>query len=221
MNNTVNTKQRIREAAVDVFAIHGFKTATVRQICEKAGANVAAVNYYFKDKQGLYAAVIEDIFSAGFKAYPPDMGLDTDAPPEERLRIYIRAFFFRMIGDKGWMKYGSHARLMVREFAEPTPALDRLVETYIRPQKEILSAIVTELLGPAANTERLTRCTLSVAGQCLHYAVARPIIERVTEGYGPKAEDIDRITDHITRFSLGGIREIREEFTNEKRNVKK
>ena len=49
----------ILEAALDVFAEHGFAAATVRQITELAGVNVAAVNYYFHSKDGLIRDVLE------------------------------------------------------------------------------------------------------------------------------------------------------------------
>ena len=49
-----DTEKRLLEAAGEVFAEFGYRAATVRQICEKAGANIAAVNYYFGDKEKLY-----------------------------------------------------------------------------------------------------------------------------------------------------------------------
>ena len=53
-----STKKRLIEAAGSLFADKGFKETTVRDICEQAGANVAAVNYHFGDKEKLYGEVI-------------------------------------------------------------------------------------------------------------------------------------------------------------------
>ena len=58
LNNKKGTEQRLLEAAGEVFAESGYRGATVRQICEKAKANLAAVNYYVRDKDGLYLAVM-------------------------------------------------------------------------------------------------------------------------------------------------------------------
>ena len=52
-----NTRTRLLKAAAEVFAEHGYENATVRQICTRAGANVALVNYHFGDKLELYTEV--------------------------------------------------------------------------------------------------------------------------------------------------------------------
>jgi len=49
----LETRGRVLNAAARLFAEHGFATVTVRDICNKAGANVAAVNYHFGGKDGL------------------------------------------------------------------------------------------------------------------------------------------------------------------------
>jgi AcrR family transcriptional regulator len=55
------TEKRLLEATGAIFAEHGYRSATVRQICEKARANIAAVNYHFGDKEGLYRAVLRSV----------------------------------------------------------------------------------------------------------------------------------------------------------------
>ncbi|MEZ6108609.1 MAG: TetR family transcriptional regulator [Pirellulaceae bacterium] len=56
---TLGTKERLVQAAGPIFARSGFAEATVREICDSAGANLAAINYHFGDKWGLYVATIE------------------------------------------------------------------------------------------------------------------------------------------------------------------
>ena len=55
----LSARERIIDAATDIFGTHGFKAATLRAIANLAGVNVAAVNYYFGDKQGLYGEVVQ------------------------------------------------------------------------------------------------------------------------------------------------------------------
>lgn len=55
-----DTKEQILEVARELFATHGYNGASVRQIAEKAQVNIAAINYHFVSKEGLYWSVISD-----------------------------------------------------------------------------------------------------------------------------------------------------------------
>src|SRR5262245_12146367 len=138
------TRTRLLEAAGEVFAERGFRDATVREICTRAGANIAAVNYYFRGKEGLYAQVVDYAQSCMRQAYP--LHIDSGAPAEDRLVQFIRAFLWRVLDDArpAW-----HTKLMSREMVEPTAALDRVVANTIRPTFLALSQILAELLPGA------------------------------------------------------------------------
>ena len=144
------TEQRLLEAAGEIFAEFGYRAATVRQICEKAGANVAAVNYHFRDKEGLYLAVLRSVPDAQAEKYPAQSGLSRDATPEQQLRGYVQTLLQRVFdaGRPGW-----HAKLLARELAEPTRALDTLLEDVARPLHQELRGIVRRLLGSGATDE--------------------------------------------------------------------
>ena len=93
------TRARLIEAAGEVFAAHGFQAATVREICTRAGANVAAVNYHFRDKMGLYAAVLENSLCA---TPPVDLRqlIEQSKTPENALRDMIHRMLKRMYGKR-------------------------------------------------------------------------------------------------------------------------
>ena len=61
------TKARLLEAAGEEFAEKGFELARVRAICERAGANLAAVNYHFGDKEQLYVEVLREAHRCGLE----------------------------------------------------------------------------------------------------------------------------------------------------------
>jgi len=207
--NHEDTKARLLEAAGEVFAQYGFRVSTVRQICKRARTNVGSVNYHFRDKKGLYAAVFRHSLQLATNRYPPDLGITPEAGPEEKLRAYIHSLLLRLMagGLPAW-----HGKLMALEIADPSGAIDDVLENSIRPLHTYLADIVRELIHEerSADTE-LSHDTfmtsLSIAGQCLHYHIARQWIEALR----PRSFDltcIERIADHITRFSLGGIREL-------------
>jgi AcrR family transcriptional regulator len=198
------TRERLMAAAGEVFAERGFRDATVREICQRAGANVASVNYHFGDKRRLYAEVIRDAHRAAMSKYPSDLGLEPGASVEQRLHAFVRAFFFRIFdeGRPAW-----HGKLIAREIADPTDALDDIVDEGIRPHFMALRAIVTELLGGGTpDPDRLRYGAWSVVGQCLFYFHAQPIVRRLhpAQSFGPA--DIEALARHVTDFSLAGIR---------------
>src|SRR5580692_3171625 len=135
------TRRYLLEAAAEVFAEVGFRAATVRQICLRAGANIAAVNYHFGDKEKLYRAVLQETFQASVKKYPADFGLPPKATPEQRLRAFIQSFLLRIFSEGPSARHG---KLMAREMIEPTGALDAIVKDEIRPMSDVLNSIVTD-----------------------------------------------------------------------------
>ncbi len=203
-------KARLIEAAGEVFAHRGFRSATVREICRRAGVNVAAVNYHFRDKEGLYVAVLEHSLQLARRNYPPDLGLRDEATPEEKLRAFIYSLLLRILGEgvPAW-----HGKLMAREISDPTDALDKLVKSSIRPLHVYLVSIICELIqeekpAKGERSDEIFLCAMSIIGQCLQHFTGRRIVAALRpKSFDPA--DIEGIADHITRFSLVGIRGVR------------
>lgn len=206
------TRKRLIDAAGQTFARHGFRAATIREICRRANAGISAVNYHFRDKQGLYEAVFEYSHRWAVEKYPHDLGLDHGATPEERLRAFIRSFLLRGLGD-GFPAW--HGKLIALEMANPSGVLSKVAQTAIRPMDEILEGIVRELFrkeNPSREPDEdsVRTCRLSIVGQCIFQIHARQFMQ-LDE---PKVLDPPRIAaiaDRIYRFSMGGIRAIAAE----------
>jgi TetR/AcrR family transcriptional regulator, regulator of cefoperazone and chloramphenicol sensitivity len=202
--NEEDTRQKILNAAGEVFAEHGFEGATVRAITERADVNLAAVNYHFRDKAELYNRVVVDACSA--RAAVRDTLAEAPESPEKRLRSLISHFLEYMLGPDRpiWKR-----RLMAREMANPTTALDELIEKNIRPlREEFLLPTLRELTGGRFSRRQLSLIGASVMAQCLYYHQSRPIIERLSPDFKIDKAVLEEITDHITRFSLAAIAEL-------------
>ncbi|HEX3445396.1 MAG TPA: CerR family C-terminal domain-containing protein [Chthoniobacterales bacterium] len=199
-----NTHDKILNAAGEVFAEHGFEGATIRMITERAEVNVAAVNYHFRDKAELYNRVVVDACSA--RAAWHDVMAEAPNSPEERLRSLIAHFLEYMLDPNrpAWKR-----RLMAREMANPTTALDELVEKNIRPfRDEFLMPTLRELTGGRFSRRQLSFLGASVMGQCFYFHLSRPIIERLNPDFKTGKTEIEEISDHITRFSIAAIAEL-------------
>jgi AcrR family transcriptional regulator len=203
-SNELDTKRdRIIDAAGELFAERGFDVTTVRDICQAAEANIAAVNYYFGDKQRLYIeAVVRAHRWRMDRVKLPDW--DTDTPPEKKLADFIQTFIRRVRTGPGdtW-----HTRLIMREIANPTAACAELVQSSIRPQFEILLAILHELLPTERDEEKLRLTAFSIVGQCLFYHLADPVIRNLL---GPEQYDnldVEKLANHIGEFSLSALKQ--------------
>lgn len=198
------TREQLIEAAAEVFARAGFRAATVREICQKAGANIAAINYHFGDKETLYAEVLSHALQRARQKYPPDLGLGPKSTPEERLHAFVHSFLLRIFDDG---PHAHHAKLMAREMVEPTTALDRLVREEIGPMAGTLMEIVRSLLGRGASDTQVRRCGMSVVSQVLFYHHCRPVVTRLFPDLKFKPKEIGDLALHITRFSLAALRQ--------------
>jgi len=201
------TQERVLEAASEVFAEAGYHEATVAEICERANANVAAVSYHFGGKADLYALVWRRAFEEGLRAYPPDGGLPADAPAEARLRARIHALLARIFDDG---RTGRFSKLLLAEMSQPTENLAEVRREVIGRQVRETSDLLREILGPDVPEESLTHCHMSVIHQCLGIGWRRMHRQAFLGREGLRPEEVEVLADHITRFSLAGMREIRD-----------
>jgi TetR/AcrR family transcriptional regulator, regulator of cefoperazone and chloramphenicol sensitivity len=194
------TRVRLIEAAGEEFAGKGFDCARIRTICERAGANVAAVNYHFGDKEQLYVETVLDAHRCGMDI--PDTEPATPPAPAEQLRFFIHHFLCHVLAinhPEDWRH-----RLMLREMLHPTAASDVLIREAIRPKFEWLQGILREFC-PDADERKLNALAFSVIGQCLHYRMGRPIAERLIGHDAFESLDLNFLTDHITSFCLAAL----------------
>ena len=192
------TRDRLLEAARVVFSQHGFQGATVREICRRAEANVAAVNYHFGSKDGLLAEALN--FNR-LKALQV-ANVTADACPEMRLRLFIRDFLLMLLDEKSASR---QCRMMARELADPTPALDKIVSEAIAPLHEFLSKLVSEIVGDQVGEAAQLRCVFSFLGQCSFYYHAEPVLQRLHPELRYDREEIEAIAQHIAEFSLAAL----------------
>jgi AcrR family transcriptional regulator len=194
-----STRARIRKTAERLFAEHGFRRVTVRDIARTARVNVAAISYHFGDKLGLYQEVVQAAIDAMRGTTEAARRAGEGLSPEERLRVYVATFVGRLLAGGPRTVH----RLVQREMADTTPALERIVEEGVRPRFQYLGEIVAEILGCPPSDSRVSRCASSIQAQALA-AVPNAIAARL--GLAPSPADADAIADHITAFSLGGMR---------------
>jgi len=207
-DQSTETRQRLLEAAGEVFAQRGFHRTTVREICQRAHANIAAINYHFGNKQGLYTAVLKYALRCASGKYSIPATPVTRANAASQLRAIVAARLDVVFdpGRPAWF-----GKLMGREVIEPTPALDALVRDELQPLFERLELCVRVLLGRHADREQVRWCALSIAAQWTFYHHARPVIARLYPGCTFRPKEIEALADHIADFSLAALQRLRRQ----------
>ncbi len=197
----VNTKAALLAAAIEVFADKGFDAATVRDICGRAKANVAAVNYHYGSKNGLYAAVLEEIF-------PTDeewrAQITSSLSPEERLREFIRSLGSD-IYERGNDMVAQRWAIFLRELAKPSSNLDYIVKHQIQPRANELRNILADILGPGTADTTLAYCSSNIWALMMDHLLTQPFLDRLTPQRPSVQGNFDEFVEHVVRFSLGGL----------------
>ena len=195
-------RDRILAAAGQEFAQRGYEAATVRDICLAAGVNVAAVNYYFGDKQRLYIESVKHAHELRVKQVPlPEWAHDRSAA--DRLHDFIDNLLERMLGfgQPPWQ-----VRLMLREVLQPTDACRELVEDYMRPHFALLVSLLHDLCAGRLPEGELRRVAMGIIGQCFLYRAAGDVVgmliprDEIESLHTPA-----RLADHVTRFTLAAL----------------
>lgn len=203
---TDNTHERLLHAAGEVFAERGFAAATIREICRRAGANVAAVNYHFRDKEELYQQVVQRSHGAATGDLAATVAATEHLPPKAKLHAYIHSFLTRLLDTSrpDWQ-----ARMMAHEMTAPTAALDVIVRDSIRPQFDRLQTIVAEILKPDAasppSPDDLRYLSACIMGQILFWKTSQAVICRMYPDVVYDPPHIARIADYLTDFSYSAL----------------
>jgi TetR/AcrR family transcriptional regulator, regulator of cefoperazone and chloramphenicol sensitivity len=199
------TRERLLHAGQRLFSERGFKEVTVRAICRAARANVAAVNYHFGDKLGLYREVLQVAIDAMRESTNAARAAGEGKPPDEQLRGYIALFLHRLLAPG----HEPVHRLINREISDPTPALDALVEQGVKPRIEYLSGVIAGMIGCGPDDPRVLLCVMSVQSQTIMYAQrSHAVAERLGFDVERTDVDIDAVARHIADFSIAGVRAV-------------
>lgn len=196
------TRRRILETALDLFAAQGYEGASTRQIAEGAGVNLPAIQYYFGNKEGLYRAVIEDITAdtdRHMASLAPRVRAALDAaetPREEFAALLCEMLETFVILVTSGTQVESRRLIFARAEIEETPGLDILHENGMRQIFNPCLGLLARLHGKPTTDQEMTFRTLALIGQVVIFCNnnKRPILADA----GLDAESV-RLTKLVVR----------------------
>jgi AcrR family transcriptional regulator len=202
------TRERLIEAAGAVFAEGGYRGATMREIAQRAGANLAAAHYHFGSKQDLYREVAREYFERLETRLAAEEGAvaASDRPSHaalvDLLRARIHALLATLLDPDN-----VHATLMLREMADPSEALPFMVRRWIDPMRRGTERILARL-APRLDGAAIESATRSVVGMVFFYRSHRAALLLMMRRSDYPSGFVEEATDHIVAFTLGGLAEL-------------
>ncbi len=175
------SRAAILKAAAREFAEHGIAGARTDAIAREARVNKALLYYYFKDKETLYGAVLDDAFS-GLKETVFRV-LDGDLPPRQKILEYAGAYFDFVASNQ------LYPRLMQREMMQArggqSPHIDKVIKNYIQPifgrVSELLRKGITDGEFRPVNPAHFVP---SMVAMIVFYFSSAPMMQKIV-GFNP------------------------------------
>jgi AcrR family transcriptional regulator len=205
---TERTRRHLIAASSEIFAKVGYQAATTRQICQKARANAASVNYHFGDKLGLYTAVLKASIKREEERIRVARQSLLKVPPQQALAEFISMMFDSMARED---LRDSYARIMAQGLSDPTPRLALVVQRIIRPRALFLCEIVSQLTGHPPGSQVTRLCANSVIGQVLHYTRCRSVTKLLWPEWLTDEAGRRDMAAHVAAFSLAAMKRKRRE----------
>jgi TetR/AcrR family transcriptional regulator len=164
-----DTPTKLLEAATILFARKGFAAVSIRELADASGTNSALISYHFSGKEGLYRAVLDNLFTQVSQALSGIIALQL--PPLERIRK-LAGLIINTHHQNPYL-----LRLVNSELTNPTSCLELVVKKYLERNYQFLFTAITE--GIAAGEIRPdinpAYAAVSLAGIINFYFLAKPL----------------------------------------------
>ena len=193
-------REKLLHTALRLFAEKGFERTSIREIAQAAGANVAAIAYYFGDKAGLYRTVFHEPLG---DHCPGTIAFAADALPlDARMRRFFDDFLAPLkLGEA----VGLVMRLHFREMVEPTGVWAEAIENEIKPQHAALVRVLQREFGLSRPDADLQRLAFAIVGMAVHFFVGQDIVRDVAPNLVATPKAVDALAERLASFAVAMI----------------
>lgn len=198
------TRLHILETAGQLFAERGFAESTSKEICTRAGTNMAAVNYHFGSRDGLYEAVL-------IEAHRQLVSLDelaslAHAPADPRQKLRMLLAHLVELGSQPKAPWGF--RVVLREALSPSPALPAMIRQAVMPKARLIRGLIGDIMGLPEDHPSVQRALLFTVLPCIVMMVApKDLGSRVL----PALKDAEGLADDLMRYVFAGLDAVAKE----------
>lgn len=197
------TRSHILEVAGRLLAERGLAATTSRDICHAAGTNLAAINYHFSGRAGLYDAVLAAAHAQLVSLDDLEAIRRSGASPRHQLRQLIGLLVGHLTGaDPPW-----GLQLLLRELTSPSAQLPVLLRRAVLPKVRLMLGMLGELLGvPEDHPAAQQALAFAILPCVMMNIVPRTLLRRALPALVGAPE---QLADALTRYALAGMRTLR------------
>ena len=200
-------KKRLIEAGLELFGRYSFDGVSTRVLADRADVNLAAIQYYFGSKEGLYQAVASHIVKKVKRWLRPALSeverkLEEDSLTGEQcfslLCNLLDRLTTKLLGSPDSKKW---VAMVVREQIEPTDAFEILYEGLMKPIDLCLFRLVGGILGLGPQDQETKLRAYAIKGQLIIFHVSRAELKRSLNWQAYRSEELKAIRsiilDHV------------------------
>ena len=207
-----DTYARLIESAGMLFAQKGFKATTIREICEHADANVASVNYYFRDKKKLFLEVLLFVINKSQEKFPVDRMYEEFESSKEKLREFVKDYVMRRFSPEfpRWF-----SRLINRDAIMEHPEVHDLIMHELSKFSSFLRPFLSSVLDVNTDSMVVKLCETSILGNVRFltgpiFLEHHPLFNKEITG-----DLLGKLIDFVADYTFAAINEIKDRLLKE------
>ncbi len=144
------TRENILQAAGRLIARKGYAATTSKEICQAAGANIAAINYHFGSREGMYLALLRQVHQSLMRLDRLREIEASDMAPREKVEAFLELFLAQVVEGESW-----EAQVWAREIITPSPLIYEILQDEAVPKLNVFSSIFASYTGLSQEDPRL------------------------------------------------------------------
>ncbi len=194
------TKNLIINCAGKLIAKYGYANVTSKSICEEAKVNMAAINYHFGSRDGLYKAVLKETHDFLISIDELNKLYLSNLTAKEKIEVFIDLFIKRLSNKKNW-----YLKVWAREIVNPSPFITKILSQKTLLKLDIVSKIFSEYTRFPVTDLKLYSCILSTVSPFVITFLAHDTFDLLPVKFSEKY-----LAAHIKEFVLAGLEKFRE-----------
>jgi len=198
------TKSKILEAAGQLIAKNGFAQTTNKEIAKLAEVDLAAINYHFDGRDGLYSAVLAEAHTHYINEQQLLALVDSPLPPTQKLETFFATLVSKLVEKDVW-----HSKVFIRELFSPTSHLQAFMQSDGARKFQAVRKIISQVSELDENQPALLPCVLSVVAPCMMLLIVGSNLPAPIQDISKM--NAQQLVKHLMTFSLAGLEAIKQQ----------